>query len=142
MSSFVGAASSVRLRLQRFGRAHKPFYRIVAAPRKGSRDGKFFEILGNYNPIPDPFGNKQVELKVDRVKYWMSVGAEPSERVSKLLGIAEILPPPPRRYLTRDLPPEPEPAAADETHEGVERDDAQSSELDSEAGAAAEKAPS
>ena len=87
--------------MQRFGRLHKPFYRIVACPRKTSRDGKFHEILGTYNPIPDSHGNKQVSLKVDRIKYWMMVGAEPSERVSKLLGIAEVLPPAPRRALPK-----------------------------------------
>lgn len=73
----------------------------MACPRKTSRDGKFHEILGTYNPIPDPHGNKQVTLKIDRIKYWMTVGAEPSERVSKLLGIAEVLPPAPRRALPK-----------------------------------------
>ena len=93
--------SQVRIRLQRWGRLHKPFYRIVACPRKAPRDGKFHEILGSYNPIPDSHGNKQVTLKVERIKYWMMHGAEPSERVGKLLGIAEVLPPAPRRYLPK-----------------------------------------
>ena len=98
--------SSLRLRLQRLGRLHKPFYRIVACHRKAKRDGKFHEILGTYNPIPDAHGNKQVTLKVDRIKHWMMIGAEPSERVAKILGIAEVLPPPPRRYLPQALLPD------------------------------------
>ena len=106
--------SSIKIRLQRFGRRAKPFYRIVACHRWAPRDGKFLEILGTYNPIPDPFGNKQVTLKVDKVNRWMMYGAEPSETVAKLLGAAELIPPAPRRglpkqmsllELARDLPP-------------------------------------
>jgi small subunit ribosomal protein S16 len=100
MGRFFASGSSVRIRLQRLGERHRPFYRIVACPRSdGPRDGKFFEILGSYNPIPDPHGNKQVTLKVERIKKWIMHGAEPSDRVAKMLGIAEILPPPPRRAL-------------------------------------------
>ena len=95
--------SSIRIRLQRLGERHRPFYRIVACPRRGPRDGKFFEILGNYNPIPDAHGNKQVNLKVDRIKKWIMHGAEPSERVAKLLGLAEVLPPPPRHAMPQQL---------------------------------------
>jgi small subunit ribosomal protein S16 len=77
------------------------------------------EILGSYNPIPDPHGNKQVSLKVDRIKHWMMHGAEPSERVAKLLGLAEVLPPPPRRHLAKALlEPLPEFGDVAETGEG------------------------
>ena len=99
----MSSKSSLRLRLQRWGRLHRPFYRIVACSRYAPRDGKFHEILGTYDPIPDHFGNKQLTLKVDRIKYWMSAGAEPTERVGKILGIAEIIPPPPRRSLAREI---------------------------------------
>ena len=98
--------SSLRIRLQRFGERHSPFYRIVAAPRRTKRDGKHHEILGTYNPIPDSHGNKQVSLKVDRIKYWMTAGAEPSERVIKLLGLSGVLPPAPRRWLAPEPLPE------------------------------------
>ena len=74
-----------------------PFYRIVAAHKYSPRDGKFKEILGTYNPIPDRFGAKNVTLNVERIKFWLCVGASPSERVLQLLGRAEIVPPPPRR---------------------------------------------
>ena len=95
----MSLSSSVRIRLQRWGERHRPFYRIVACNRKAPRDGKFLELLGTYNPIPDSFGNKQVSLQVERLKYWIRNGAEPSERVAKILGIAEVLPPAPRRFL-------------------------------------------
>ena len=95
--------SSLRLRLQRWGRLHRPFYRIVACNCYAPRDGKFHEVLGTYDPIPDKLGNKQVSLKIDRIKHWMCAGAEPSERVAKLLGIAEVLPPPPRRSLAKAI---------------------------------------
>mmetsp|Transcript_10094 Transcript_10094/g.13135 ORF Transcript_10094/g.13135 Transcript_10094/m.13135 type:complete len:107 (-) Transcript_10094:363-683(-) len=88
----------VRLRLQRFGRTHSPFYRIVAADSRAKRDGKFLEVLGTYNPIANQDGIKEVRLKADRFKYWLSVGAQPSDRVGWLLGKFGILPPPPVPY--------------------------------------------
>ena len=88
----------VRLRLQRWGRKHLPFYRMVAANAKAPRDGKFLEVLGTYNPIPNSAGNKEIRLKTDRFKYWISVGAQPSERVAWILGKFGILPPLPRRF--------------------------------------------
>lgn len=119
--------SSTRIRLQRFGQTHRPWYRIVACARHAPRDGKFKEILGTYNPIPDSHGNKQVMLKVDSIKKWMMHGAEPSERVAKLLAAAEILPPTPRRWLPKsELPslsvlayePDPEVEATDVADSG------------------------
>uniref|UniRef100_A0A6U3BLK8 30S ribosomal protein S16, chloroplastic n=1 Tax=Entomoneis paludosa TaxID=265537 RepID=A0A6U3BLK8_9STRA len=88
----------VRIRLQRFGQTNRPFYRMVAANIKSPRDGKFLELLGSYNPIPNKAGNKEIRLKTDRVKYWISVGAQPSDRVAWILGKFGILPPPPTRY--------------------------------------------
>ena len=89
----------VRLRLQRFGRLHKPFYHIVAADVKAPRDGRFLEKLGTYDPIPDRSGNKHLRVDVKRVEHWLMYGAEPSEPVAKLLARAHVLPPPPRRGL-------------------------------------------
>jgi small subunit ribosomal protein S16 len=88
----------VRLRLQRFGRTHSPFYRMVAAHSKAPRDGRFLEIVGTYNPMAQQNGVKEIRLKTDRLKYWLSVGAQPSERVAWILGKFGILPPAPRRY--------------------------------------------
>lgn len=88
----------VRLRLQRFGRTHAPFYRMVAANARAPRDGKFLEIVGTYNPIANRSGMKEIRLKEDRLKYWLSVGAQPSDRMAWILGKFGILPPPPPKY--------------------------------------------
>jgi len=98
----------VRLRLQRFGMKHKPFYRMVAANSKAPRDGKFLEILGSYNPIPNSFGNKEIRLRKDRLEYWISVGAQPSDRVAWILGKFGVLPPPPRRFQPQKAVPKAE----------------------------------
>jgi len=118
--------SSLCLRLQRFGRPHAPFYRIVACQRTAPRDGKFLEILGTYNPLADMNGNKQVTLKVDSVKKWIMRGAEPTDRVAKLLALGEILPPVPRRAVIAcvvgrpievgDACDQPDPKEVDELH--------------------------
>ena len=88
----------LRLRLQRFGRTHEPFYRMVAAHDRAPRDGKFLEVLGTYNPIVNQQGSKEIRLKTDRIKYWISVGAQPSDRVAWILGKFGVLPPPPRKF--------------------------------------------
>lgn len=72
----------VKIRLQRKGRKNAPAYRIVSADAKAKRDGRFLEILGYYNPTQDP---KKVEYKKDRYKYWISIGAQPTRAVSKLI---------------------------------------------------------
>jgi small subunit ribosomal protein S16 len=87
----------VRIRLQRFGRKHLPFYRIVVAESKCPRDGRFIENVGTYNPIPDKNMTKEITANADRVKYWLTVGAQPSERVAWLFGKIGLLPPLPPR---------------------------------------------
>eukprot|EP00899_Mesostigma_viride_P020034 jgi/Mesvir1/28031/Mv04637-RA.1 len=85
----------VRLRLARFGRRYFPFYRIFAADARAPRDGKHLEVLGHYNPIPEPDGKKHMALHHDRVKYWLSVGAQPTDTVAYLLSRAGLYPTPP-----------------------------------------------
>ena len=74
----------VRLRLKRMGRRHKPSYRVAAVDGRGSRDGRVIEEVGYYDP-----GNKNPDLrcnlKMDRVQYWLGVGARPSETVQSLI---------------------------------------------------------
>eukprot|EP00049_Salpingoeca_infusionum_P022318 m.6072 g.6072 ORF g.6072 m.6072 type:complete len:106 (+) comp5125_c0_seq1:335-652(+) len=82
----------VALRLQRFGNRHNPFYRVVVTAARSKRDGKFIERVGTYNPFPREDGSKVCSLNFDRIKYWLGVGAQPSDRVAKLLGTAGILP--------------------------------------------------
>jgi len=81
----------IRIRLRRAGRRKRPFYHIVVADSRAPRDGRFIEKLGYYDPIPDP---AVVEVKSDRVIYWLEQGAEPSETVYHLLKKKGIFPNP------------------------------------------------
>eukprot|EP00695_Tsukubamonas_globosa_P001524 TRINITY_DN255_c0_g1_i1.p1 TRINITY_DN255_c0_g1~~TRINITY_DN255_c0_g1_i1.p1 ORF type:complete len:110 (+),score=24.09 TRINITY_DN255_c0_g1_i1:93-422(+) len=85
----------VAIRLSRFGQRNTPYYRIVVADSRAPRDGKFIEQIGAYNPLRQKDNSKEVVLDFDRVKYWLSVGAQPSERIAKLLSFANVLPTPP-----------------------------------------------
>lgn len=73
---------SVTIRLARYGRKKRPFYRIVAADSQMKRDGRYLELLGTLNPLADP---PAVELRHERVKYWISVGAKPSDTLSRVI---------------------------------------------------------
>lgn len=72
----------VRLRLTRMGAKKKPFYRVVAADSRSPRDGRCIEQLGYYDPMKDPL---IIKLDLDRVDYWLGVGAQPSETVERLI---------------------------------------------------------
>lgn len=75
---------AVKLRLKRFGRTHRSFYRVSAIDGRSPRDGKVIEELGWYDPnCKDP--DKQLNLDRERVEYWLGVGAVPSETVRDLL---------------------------------------------------------
>ncbi len=74
----------VRLRLKRFGRTHRPFYRLNAIDQRSPRDGKPIEELGHFDPCQRD-ESKQASLNEERVRYWLSVGAQPSETVANLL---------------------------------------------------------
>ncbi|KAJ3364721.1 hypothetical protein GGF31_008932 [Allomyces arbusculus] len=82
----------VRIRLARIGGRNNPLYRVVVANAKTRRDGKPLEAVGMYNPVPTPEGNKHLDLAAPRVKYWLSVGAQPTPPVKKLLVKAGLVP--------------------------------------------------
>ncbi len=73
---------SVKIRLARHGGKKRPFYRVVVADSRYPRDGRFLEIVGTYNPLFDP---AQVDLKEERIKYWIDNGAKPTDTVKSLL---------------------------------------------------------
>jgi len=73
---------SVKIRLARHGAKKRPYYRIVVADSECPRDGKYLEAVGSYNPLLDPV---EVNLKTDRVKYWIDQGALPSDTVKSIL---------------------------------------------------------
>ena len=79
---------AVKLRLKRMGAKQKPFYRVVAADSRSPRDGRFIETVGTYNPIKEP---AEVTFKEDRVMYWLSNGAIPTDTVRNLLSKQGIM---------------------------------------------------
>jgi small subunit ribosomal protein S16 len=78
----------VRIRLRRTGKAKQPSYRLVVADSRSPRDGKFIEVIGHYSPTRQP---KVLEIKQDRARYWMSVGAQPSDTAVRLLKQVGVL---------------------------------------------------
>ena len=78
---------AVRMRLTRVGSKKNPIYRVVVADSRSPRDGKFIEIVGRYNPQTEP---STIDFDEDRVKDWLSKGAQPSNTVARLLKIANI----------------------------------------------------
>lgn len=74
----------VRIRLARHGRRNLPFYHIVVANARTGRNAKPIEKIGTFNPVADESGNKMINLDFQRAKYWLTVGAQPSETVEKL----------------------------------------------------------
>lgn len=72
-----------------------PFYRIFVADSRCKRDGRHLEQLGHFDPVPGKDGNKHLAVNFDRARYWLSVGAQPSQTVAKLFGQAGIIPKPP-----------------------------------------------
>ena len=80
----------IRIRMQRFGRTHRPFYRINAIDQRTRRNGRVLENLGFYNPM-EKDADKQIELKVDAIKAWIAKGAQPSDTVMDMLGNRDLL---------------------------------------------------
>lgn len=77
----------VTIRLARHGAKKRPFYHLTVADKSAKRDGRFIERVGFFNPLAK--GDEQrMRLDLDRIDYWLSVGAQPSERASQLIGVA------------------------------------------------------
>jgi len=119
---------AVKLRMKKMGRKHRPFFRICAIDSRAPRDGKVIEELGHYDPlVPDT--DARAVLNGERIAYWLSVGAQPSENVSVLVKkygkdgthaaqqqaalerLKTTRPQAPAPYVPPPKPPEPEPVA-------------------------------
>ena len=81
---------SVSLRLSRGGSKKRPYYKIVVANSRAPRDGKYLEQVGTYNPLLAKDDAGRVRLVEDRVRYWIGVGAQPTDRVARMLDKAGI----------------------------------------------------
>ena len=82
---------AVKIRLQRCGAKHTPVYRIVAADSRSPRDGRFIEALGTYHPKARG-ATKELEIKLDRVDYWLGVGAQMTDTARSLIKRAKKAP--------------------------------------------------
>ena len=83
---------AMKIRLARGGSKKRPFYAIVAADSRMPRDGRFIEKLGTYNPMLPKDSEERVKMNMERVKYWLGEGAQPTDRVSRMLEAAGELP--------------------------------------------------
>jgi len=86
----------LKIRLSMGGAKKRPVYKIVVADSRSSRDGRFIEKVGFFNPLIPKTKKERVNLEVERIKYWIGKGAKPTLRVSRILGEAEIYPMPPK----------------------------------------------
>ena len=81
---------AVSIRLSRGGSKKRPYYRIVVADARAPRDGQFIEKIGTYNPLLAKDDEKRVILNAERAKHWLSVGAQPTDRVARFLDVAGV----------------------------------------------------
>ena len=84
----------LRIRLSMGGVKKRPVYKIVVADGRYPRDGKFIEKLGSYNPLLPKEKKERIKIEFERVKYWISKGAQPTLRVSRILGEMQLMPMP------------------------------------------------
>lgn len=82
---------ALKIRLARGGAKKRPFYQIVIADARAPRDGRFVEKVGTYNPMLPQEHQDRIRLKEDRIKHWLSVGAQPTDRVALFLGKANLI---------------------------------------------------
>jgi small subunit ribosomal protein S16 len=82
---------ALKIRLTRGGAKKRPFYSIVVADSRSPRDGRFIEKVGTYNPMLERDHADRVTLKEERLKHWLGVGAQPTERVARFLGNAGLM---------------------------------------------------
>ena len=83
---------AIKIRLARGGSKKRPFYRIVATDSRMPRDGRFIEKLGTYNPLLQKDDEKRVVMNMERIKYWIGLGAKPTDRIQRMLEADGTLP--------------------------------------------------
>jgi small subunit ribosomal protein S16 len=124
---------ALSIRLSRGGSKKRPYYRIVVADARSPRDGKFIEKIGNYNPLLAKDAENRIVLDAERAKYWLSNGAQPTDRVARFLDVAGVRERPARTNPNKGKPGE---KATERAEERAEKLKAQE-----EAAAAAAAAP-
>ncbi len=124
---------SISIRLSRGGAKKRPYYRIVVATSRSPRDGKYLEQIGTYNPLLAKDNADRVKLVEDRARYWLGVGAQPTDRVARFLDAAGI-----KERAARVNPKKGEPG--EKAKERAEERAAKIAEAEEAAAAAAEEA--
>ncbi len=129
---------ALSIRLSRGGSKKRPYYRIVVADARSPRDGKFIEKIGNYNPLLAKDAENRVVLDAERAKYWLSNGAQPTDRVARFLDQAGV-----RERAARNNPNKGKPGekATERAEERAEKLKAQEEAAAAAAAAPAEEAP-
>ena len=95
---------ALKIRLTRGGAKKRPYYHIVIADARSPRDGKFLEKIGAFNPLLPKDSEERVKLDLDRAKYWLSKGAQPTDRVLRFLDAAGVVKRPARNNPKKALP--------------------------------------
>jgi small subunit ribosomal protein S16 len=121
---------SLKIRLSRAGAKKRPYYRIVIADSKSPRDGRYIERVGTYDPLLPKGSTERVKLVEERIKHWLSHGAEPTDRVLRFLDVAGI-----RKRDARSNPQKGQPGK-----KRLEREEAKKAAAEAKAKAAAEAA--
>ena len=82
---------AMKIRLSRGGSKKRPFYRIVAADSRMPRDGRYIERLGTYNPLLPKDSDERVKMNLERIQYWLGEGAQPTDRISRMLEASGVM---------------------------------------------------
>ncbi|SMY06226.1 30S ribosomal protein S16 [Flavimaricola marinus] len=128
---------AMKIRLARGGSKKRPHYAIVAADSRMPRDGRFIEKLGTYNPLLPKDSEDRVKMDMERVQDWLSKGAQPTDRVARMLEAAGVLPKKERANLKKGTPGK---AAQERAEKKAARDAAPAAEPEAPAEEAAESA--
>jgi small subunit ribosomal protein S16 len=129
---------AMKIRLARGGSKKRPFYRVVASDSRMPRDGRYVEKLGTYNPLLPKDSEERVKLNMERVQYWLSEGAQPTDRVSRFLEAAGVLEKKERANLKKG---EPGKKAQERVEEKAAKAQAAKEAAEEAAAAPAEEAP-
>jgi small subunit ribosomal protein S16 len=125
---------AMKIRLARGGSKKRPFYRIVAADSRSPRDGRYIERLGTYDPLLPRDNENRVKMDTDRVQHWLERGAEPTDRIARMLEAAGLKPAKSRSNPQKAAP-------GDKAKKRAEEREARAKAAEEAANAPAEEAP-
>ncbi len=131
----------LKLRLSRGGTKKRPVYKVVVADSRFARDGRFIEKVGFFNPLLPKEKKERVGLEAERIKYWLSQGAQPTTRVARILGENELMPMPANGNNPNKAVPKKERNKKEEDNKEAPKEAAPAAEAPKEEAPKAEAAP-